>query len=131
MISVTIGRPVSWPGNFQKLDALALEAGEIIGRGARFERAAPEHIGPGRLHGLGHGHDLLLGFHGAGTGHNAEIAAADLHIADLYDGIVGVVFAVAALERLGHALDAVDNVEAGDEVHIDARRVADEGPRIV
>ena len=37
-----------------------------------------------------------------------------------------MVFAVAALERLGHALDTVDDVEAGDEVHIDARRVADE-----
>ena len=31
-----------------------------------------------------------------------------------------MVFAVAALERLGHALDTVDDVEAGDEVHIEA-----------
>ena len=33
---------------------------------------------------------------------------------------------VAALEGLGHALDGVDDAEALNEIHIDARRIADQ-----
>ena len=114
------------PGDLQQLKALGLESCEIVGGRAGLERAAAQHVRAGRLDGLRHGDDLPLRFDGARPRDHAEIAAADLHIADLYDGIVGVIFAVAALERLGHALDTVDDVEAGDKIHIDARRVADE-----
>ena len=34
--------------------------------------------------------------------------------------------AVAALERLGDALDGVDNIQTGDEVHVYTGRVADQ-----
>ena len=34
--------------------------------------------------------------------------------------------AVAALEGLGHAFDGIDDAEALDEIHVNARRVADQ-----
>ena len=55
-----------------------------------------------------------------------EVAAADLHTADIHDGVVRVELAVAALEWLGHALDTVNDAEAADQIHIHAGRVADE-----
>ena len=106
------------PGNFQQFQTLGLQTGEIIRRGAGLEGAAPEHIGTGGLHRLGHRHDLFLRFHGAGTGHDAEVSAADLHVADLYHGVLRVEFAVAALKRLSDPLYGIHNVETGYQVHI-------------
>ena len=112
------------PGDLQQFQTFGLQAGEVIGRGAGLEGTAPEHIGPGGLHRLGHRHDLLLRFHGAGTRHDAEASAADLHIAHLYHGILRVKFAVAALERLCDPLYGIHNVETGYQVHIHLGGVA-------
>ena len=56
------------PGDLQKLQPLRLQTGKVIGGGAGLEGAAPEHIRARRLDISGHGHDLLLRFHGAGAG---------------------------------------------------------------
>ena len=112
------------PGDLQKLQALGLQAGEIIGGGPGLEGAAPEHVRPGGLHGLGHGHDLLLRLHGAGARHHAEVAAADLDVSHLHHGVLGVELPVAALEGLRHPLHGVHDAKAPDEVHIHSRGVA-------
>ncbi len=120
------GQARLFPGDFQQLKALGFETREIIGGGAGLECAAAQHVRTGCLDGFGHGDDLFFRFNGARACDHAEMAAADLHIADLHDGIVWMVFAIAAFERLGHALDAVHNVEAGDQIHVHAAGVADE-----
>ena len=46
--------------------------------------------------------------------------------ADVDDGVVGVKFAVAALELFADPLYRIDYVETGDEVHIDLGGVSDQ-----
>ena len=120
------GKPRFLSGDLQKLDALSLESLKIIGRGAGLERAAAQHVCARGLHGLGDRNDLLLGFDRAGTCDHAEVAAADLHVAHLNDHVVRVELAVAALERLRYALDGVNDTQALDEIHVNARRIADQ-----
>ena len=114
------------PRDLEQLEAGGLQALEIVGRGAGLERTAAQNVRTGGLDGLRDRDDLLLGLDGAGAGDHDEVAAADLHAIHVDDGVVRVELAVAALEGLGHALDAVDDAEARDQVHVHAGRVADE-----
>ena len=111
---------------FEQLDAGGLQALKVVGRGAGLERAAAQDVRAGGLDGLCDRDDLLLGLDGARPRDHDEVAAADLHAADLDDGVLRMELAVAALEGLSHALDAVDDAEAADQVHVHAGRVADE-----
>ena len=69
----------------EELQAVRLQALEVIRRGAGLERAAPKHIGPGCLDPLGDADNLLLRLHGARPSDHAEIAAADLDAAQVED----------------------------------------------
>ena len=113
-------------GDLQQLDALGLEALEIIRRSAGLECAAAQHVRARGLHGLGDRDDLLFGFDRARARDHAEVSAANLDVAHLHDHVVGMELAVAALEGLCHALDGVDDAQTLDQVHVDARRVADQ-----
>ena len=120
------GQPGLLPCDLEQLEAGGLQALKVVGRGAGLERAAAQDVRTGGLDGLRDRDDLLLGLDGAGPGDHDEVAAADLHAADIHDGVVRVELAVAALEWLGHALDTVNDAEAADQIHIHAGRVADE-----
>ena len=120
------GQPGLLPCDLEQLEAGGLQALEVVGRGTGLERAAAQNVRTGGLDGLRDRDDLLLGLNGAGPGDHDEVAAADLHTADIHDGVVRVELAVAALEWLGHALDTVNDAEAADQIHIHAGRVADE-----
>ena len=111
---------------FEQLDAGGLEPLKIVGRGAGLERAAAQDVRAGGLDRLRDRDDLLLRLHGARPRNHDEVATADLHVADLNDGVLRVELAVAALEGLAHALDAVDDAEAADQIHVHVGRVADE-----
>ena len=44
------------------------------------------------------------------------MAAADLYIADLHDGIIRVELPVAAFKRLGDPVDGIHDIQAADQV---------------
>ena len=111
-------------GKLQKLYARGLKPLEVIGRGTRLERAAAQHIRAAGLYRAGNGKYLLLVFNGAGARYHAEVAAADLNVANVYDHVVRMELPVAALERLGHALYGIHYAKAGYKVHVYAARVA-------
>ena len=112
----------------QQLNAVGLQALEVVGGGTGLEGAAPEHGGPGCLDALGHGDDLLLALHRAWAGNEGEAAVAHLQLllSHLDDGILGMELPVGALEGLGHPLDPLDNVQTGNEVPVQLAGVADD-----
>ena len=52
--------------------------------------------------------------------------AADLHIADLNDHILGVELPVAAFKGLGYALYRINDIKAADQIDIDAGHITDQ-----
>ena len=118
------GQPRLLLGDLEVAQADLAEALEGIGRGAGLERAAAQHRRAAGLDRLRDGDHLLLGFHRAGAGHEREVAAADLRIADLDDGILGMELAVGVLIRLLHTLDVLDDVQRGNEIGVYLRGVA-------
>ena len=120
------GKPRLLLGNLQQAQALLVQTLEVIRRGARLERAAAKQLRARGLDGLGDIDDLLLGFHGARPRDHGEMPAAELRVAHAHDGVVGVELAVAALERVGHALDGIDDIQTFQQRHIDPARIADQ-----
>ena len=105
------GQARGLPGLQQQADALLVEALEGVGGGPGLEGAAPEDLGPGGLHGLGHGDDLLLVLHGAGAGHHQEVAAADLGaVSQLDNGVPLMEFPVGVLVGLLDAAHRLHDV---------------------
>ena len=91
-------------------------------------KAPPRRIeAPESLHVLGDTKNLLLGLHGARPRDQLEVAAADFNIVgDADDRVVGVEFAVGALERLRDALHGLDHVEALQKLGVDFACIADQ-----
>ena len=95
--------------------AFFLKALEGVGRGPGLVGAAAEYGGAGGLHRMGDGHELLLGFHGAGTCHDGQVVRADYRGADLDDGRFGMEFFIGQLVGFRYGDDSVHILEA-DEV---------------
>ena len=112
------------PGHLQVLQTRGAQALEGVGGGAGLEGAAAQHGGAAGLDGLGDGHHLLLGLHGAGAGHDGQVAAADLGVAHLDHGVLGVELAVGVLVGLLDALDIIHDVQGGDQVDVQLGGVA-------
>ena len=111
-------------GHLQILQARGAQALEGVGRGAGLEGTAPEHGGAAGLDGLGDGHHLLLTLHGAGACHEGQVAAADLGVAHLHYGVLGVELAVGILVGLLDPLDVLHDVQRGDQVNVQLGSVA-------
>ena len=111
----------------QQLNTVRLQSLEVIGGGAGLERAAPEHGGSGGLDAFGHGDDLILALHGAGTGDDGEIPVSHLDLVrpDLNDRVQRMELPVCALERLRHAFDPLYNIQPADQVLVQLAGVAD------
>ena len=120
------GKPRLGPRELQQLDPALVQTGKIVGRGAGLEGAAAQQIGAGGLDRARYSEDLLLTFHRAGPGDHRKMATADLDASHLHDQVVGMKFAVAAPEGLGHALDGVNNVKAADQIRVHGRGIADQ-----
>ncbi len=118
MSSVTMGRPVASLAISRSRRMPSAHTLEGIGGGAGLEGAAPQHGGAAGLYRLGDGDHLLLGLHGAGAGDEGEVAAADLRVADLHDGILGVELPVGVLIGLLHPLDILHDVQRGNQVDV-------------
>ena len=108
----------------QQLEAFGLETLERVGGGARLERTAAQEGCAGCLDALRALDDLRLVLDRARTCHNIEVAGADLAARDLDDRVLGVEFAVDSLERLGHALYALDYVIRHNVTFVQTGRVA-------
>ena len=108
----------------QQLEAFGLETLERVGGGARLERTAAQEGCAGCLDALCALDDLRLVLDRARTCHNIEVAGADLAARDLDDRVLGVEFAVDSLERLGHALYALDHVIRHNVTFVQTGRVA-------
>ena len=78
------------PRDTQQLQSGCLEAGEIIGRGARLKGASPQDLCAGRLDRGSDRHDLFLALHRAGARDQDEMSAADLHVPDLDDHVLQI-----------------------------------------
>ena len=57
-------------------------------------------MGAGFFDRFGNLDDLFLRFHGAGTGNEGEVAAADFDIVDFQNGVIGMESTVGFLIRL-------------------------------
>ena len=85
---------------------------------------AAQHRGTGGLHAAGDA-DEVLALDGARAGDDLELIAADLDaVAAVDDGVLGVELAVGALERLGDALHALDDVHGLEQERVDLGRIA-------
>ena len=76
------------PGVPEDLESLLPQPLEAVGRGARFERTAPQHDRAGPLHDLRNRHRLFAILHRAGAGHNGELLPADPQLSDSDDRIL-------------------------------------------
>ena len=95
----------------QHLQPLLAEPLEAVRRAARLERAAAQDLRAGALDGRGGGHHLLVGLRRARAGHDDHLVAADPHVVDRDDGVLGLEGAAGALVRLGDAQHLVHAVE--------------------
>lgn len=69
--------------------------------------------------------DEVLALDGAGAGDDLELVAADFDaVAAVDDGVLGVELAVGALERLGDALHALDDIHGLEQERVDLGRIA-------
>ena len=73
---------------------------------------------------LGHLDDLFLALHGAGAGHDGEVAAAHLDAVDVHDGIFGVELTVGLFVRFGHPHDPFHVVVEQDLIDVDVGGIA-------
>ena len=104
----------------EQADALFMEALESIRGGPGLEGSAPENLRPGGFDALGHRDDLLLGLHGAGTGHHQKVPAADFRsVGKGDDGVLLMKFPVGVFVGLLDALDGFHNIQRQDafDVH--------------
>jgi hypothetical protein len=108
MTSVTTGRPVLF---LQQREPVLLEPLEGVGRRARLERPAAEHVGARRLDPLGHRVELGLRLHRARAGHDHDLAAPDRDAVHLELGVVGMRLAAGELEGLQDANHALHRFE--------------------
>lgn len=92
------GKPGLLLRDGKKLQALGLEALEIVRGGSGLERAAAQQLRARLFDVIRNPHDLLFGLDGARACDHREVAAADLHAAHIDDGIVRMELAVAAFE---------------------------------
>ena len=120
------GKPGLLLCNGKKLQALGLEALEIVRGGSGLERAAAQQLRARLFHVVRNAYDLLLGLDGARARDHREVAAADFDAAHVDNGIVRMELAVAAFEGVGHAANGVDNIEARNQIHVDRLGVADQ-----
>ena len=112
--------------NGKKLQALGLEALEIVRRRSWLERAAAQQLRARLFDVIRNPYDLLFGLDGARARDHREVAAADFDAAHVDNGIVRMELAVAAFEGVGHAANGVDNIEARNQIHVDRLGVADQ-----
>ena len=85
---------------------------------------AAQHRGTGGLHAAGDA-DEVLALDGARAGDDLELIAADLDaVTAVDDGVLGVELTVGALERLGDALHALDDVHGLEQERVDLGRIA-------
>ena len=110
----------------QEADALIPQTLEVVGRGTGLEGATPEEVGPRLLDPVGYEGDLSFVLHGAGTGDQGEVPAADGSAPHLDDGVVRVELPVDRLEGVRNPGDGLHNVQALDHFHIHRGGVADE-----
>ena len=108
----------------QQLEALGFQTLERVRGGTRLECAAAQKGCTGSLDALGTLDNLRLVLDRARTCHNIEVAGTDLAARNLDDRVLGVEFAVDGLERLGHALYALDHVIRHNVPFIEPGRVA-------
>lgn len=81
-------------------------------------------MAPGGLHAACDA-DEVLALDGARAGDDLELVAADLDaVAAVDDGVLGVELAICALERLGDALHALDDIHGLEQERVDLGRVA-------
>src|SRR6184192_3426217 len=66
----------------EQLEPFLAEALEVVGRRARLERAAAQHVGAGLLHRVRGLEEHLLALHRAWSGHDDQRAIADPEIVD-------------------------------------------------
>ena len=92
---------------------------EAVGRAARLERAAPQHLGARLLDGGGGGGDLLLGLHRARPGHDDHLVAADAEAAERHRGVLRPEGPARQLVGLGDAHHLVHAVHHLDEAGIE------------
>ena len=106
-------------GIAQQPQALFAETLEAVGRAARLEGAAAQHLGARALDGRGRRMHLVLGLRRARAGHDDDLVAADADFADGEDGVVGLEGAAGELVGLADAQHFVDAVEHLDEARVD------------
>ena len=109
----------------EKLDPLALQALERIGRSSGLERAAAEHCCARFLAGDSGCDNLFFAFNGAGTRDNLQGTVAHNSVTNLDNGIVGVEFSVSLFVRLLNAADFLNAVLREKVVHINYGGVTD------
>ena len=120
------GKPRFRPRDLQKLQSLGLESREIVGRGARLEGPASDHVGSRGLYGLRDFHYLLLALDRAGAGDQDEITGSDLNVPDFYDRIVRVEFPVDTFEGLRDLFYGLYYLQTLQQLRIHLRGVPDE-----
>ena len=99
-------------GRRQVLQTFLAESAEGVGRGARFEGAAAQHLGAGGGHGAGGRDHVLFVLDRAGPGHHDHGAVADLDAVDVDDGVFLLEFAAGQLVGPGDRDDLVDAAHA-------------------
>lgn len=108
----------------QQVEAGGAHALVGVGGGAGLVGTAAQHRGTGGLHAAGDA-DEVLALDGAGAGDDLELIAADLDaVAAVDDGVLGVELAVGALEWLGDALHALDDIHGLEQERVDLGRIA-------
>ena len=107
----------------QKLYPFALQALEIVGRGAGLERAAAKHGRACRFYLSCNAQKLLLALDRARSCHNGKYVAANTGIAHLDYTVIGVELAVCALKRLGYTLYGFNDVKTDKKILVNAAGV--------
>ena len=113
-------------GNLKQADALAVQPLEVIRRRARLERAAAQQLRARSLDGLCNVYDLLLRFDRARPCDHRKMPAAEFCIPDRNHSIIWVELTVAAFERVGNALDGIDDIQTFQKGHINPACIANQ-----
>ena len=108
----------------QQVEAGGAHALVGVGGGAGLVGTAAQHRGAGGLYAACDA-DEVLALDGAGAGDDLELVAADFDaVAAVDDGVLGVELAICALERLGDALHALDDIHGLEQERVDLGRIA-------
>ena len=110
----------------KKLDAVRAKSLKVVGRGTGLERTAAKHCSTGELYRLCDFKHLSFAFNRARAGNNREDISAYSSLSGNVDNrVVGMEFTVRALERIGYALYAVNDIETREHFRVDFCRVSD------